>query len=105
GLLSLEGDLAPGGKIKLVSGMAPDRTFKLKVSAFEPPNRMVWSAGNPVIFKGVRESLITPNGDGSTFQMTETFAGLFSRPILKAVPEQKPWFDRFADALKKECEP
>src|SRR4051812_37100380 len=50
---SLEGKIAPGETLALRVPLAPKRTFKPKVAAFEPGKKMVWQEGN-AMFKGER---------------------------------------------------
>jgi uncharacterized protein YndB with AHSA1/START domain len=45
GVERVEGRIAPGEKITVVSKANPGRAFPVKVSEFEPGRRMVWSAG------------------------------------------------------------
>ncbi|MBJ7597565.1 SRPBCC family protein [Candidatus Nephthysia bennettiae] len=57
GVDKVEGRIAPGEKIKVVSKANPGRAFPVRVSQFEPGKRMVWSGGMPLgLFKGVRPS-------------------------------------------------
>src|SRR4051812_34688606 len=42
---SIEGNIAPGKKIKLKSILDAKRTFKLKVKEFEPEKKLVWGDG------------------------------------------------------------
>ena len=49
-LTSIEGDIGPGGVVKMQVPEAPGRTFKVKVTRFEPNHEMVWRDGNPVMF-------------------------------------------------------
>lgn len=105
-VVSIEGPIAPGKTISLVSIVNPKRTFKLKVAAFEPPRRLVWADGMPLgLFKGVRTYSLTPDGNGSTeFAMEEVFSGLLAPLITKAIPDMTDSFDQFADGLKNEAE-
>ncbi|MEM9070494.1 MAG: SRPBCC family protein, partial [Myxococcota bacterium] len=69
-LVSLSGIIALGQKIALVAKVAPERTFKIRVSAFEAPRRMVWEDGNR-IFRGVRTFLLEAEGDATVVTMAE----------------------------------
>src|ERR1700748_1885758 len=42
---SIEGNIAPGEKIKLKSTLDAKRIFKLKVKSFDPEKKLVWSDG------------------------------------------------------------
>lgn len=105
GITRIEGDISGGGKIKLWSEVSPNRAFKLNVSRFDPPSRMVWESGLPFgIFKGVRTFTLTPNTTGTRFHMQEIFSGLMSGIIVKSIPELGPSFEKFAQALKQTSE-
>ena len=54
-VLSIEGAMAPGSTIRLVSVASPKRTFSLKVASMQAPHLMVWADGMPLgLFRGVR---------------------------------------------------
>lgn len=102
---SVEGEIALGSRIALVATVAPDRTFKLKVSELDPEKRMVWSDGFAPMFKGVRTFTLTPRDDGSTdFSMVEVFSGLMLPMIKGSLPDFGPPFERYAADLKAEAE-
>ncbi len=64
-IISMEGVIADGETISLVSTLNPKRTFRLKVSAIEAPSSMVWSDGMPLgLFSGVRTFTVDPTPDG-----------------------------------------
>ena len=75
-LIKLDGDIVLGGKIELVSKVAPDRTFNLKVSELVAPTKMVWEDGNGM-FLGVRHFTLIPSDGGTILAMSETYSGLF----------------------------
>ena len=102
---SIEGKIALGEKIKLKVPVAPTRTFKLKVSAFEPAKKMVWQDGAAPMFKGVRTFTLSPKDDGSTeFSMVEVFSGLMLPMIAGSLPDFAPVFEQYAKDLKQEAE-
>jgi hypothetical protein len=105
-VVSIEGPIALGGTISLVSIVNPKRTFKLTVSELEPPRRMVWSDGMPLrLFRGVRTYRLSPVGEGRTeFEMEEVFSGFLAPLITKAIPDMTESFDRFADGLQRGAE-
>lgn len=105
-VLSLDGTIAAGEKIRLVSVLDPKRTFKLTVTEVESPNRMVWADGMPLgLFKGVRTYTVTPLEEGRTeFTMEEVFTGPLAPLITKAIPDMTESFGMFADGLKKAAE-
>jgi hypothetical protein len=47
GVQKVDGRVAPGEKIKVVSEANPGRAFPVKVTEFEPARSMVWSGGMP----------------------------------------------------------
>jgi hypothetical protein len=101
----LEGELAQGRTIKLVSVLAPKRTFKLKVSALGPDS-MVWEDGMPFgLFRGVRSFRASRSPKGTTvFAMSEIFSGPMLGMIAGSLPDQRATFEAFARDLKREVE-
>lgn len=105
-IVSLEGRITLGGRIKLVSTVNPKRAFKLTVSEMDEPRRMVWSDGMPFgLFSGVRTFTLTPGGEGSTtFEMVEVFSGLLEPLISKSIPDMSDSFEEFGESLKQAAE-
>ena len=100
-VLSIEGTIATGNTISLVSTANPKRTFKLRITAMAAPNRMVWSDGMPLgLFSGVRTYLVEPREGVTHFEMTEEYSGLLSGLFTKAIPDLTESFNLFADSLK-----
>src|ERR1700704_2312804 len=78
-VVSIDGPIELGRSIKLVSAVNPGRTFVLKVTAMDPPHRLVWTGGMPLgLFTGTRTFLIEPAGAGCRFSMSEVYTGLMS---------------------------
>ncbi|MCC6462168.1 MAG: SRPBCC domain-containing protein [Saprospiraceae bacterium] len=99
-VLSIEGDIAPGEKIRLRSTLDPKRTFKLKVKTFEPEKLLVWGDG-----MGKRTySLQTLDEGNVLFSMTEKIGGPLFPLFAKMIPPFDASFDQFAADLKKEAE-
>lgn len=99
-IISIEGNIEKGQKIKLKSTLAPKRTFKIKVREIEAEKRMVWGDG-----KGERVFTLTKNrGGGLTFSMIEKMGGLFFPMYSKYIPPFNESFEQFAADLKKEAE-
>lgn len=99
-IVSLEGEIREGEKIKLKSTLDEKRTFKLKVKAFIPEQRLVWGDG-----QGNRTYTITKQGkEGVTFTMTEKIGGLMFPLYAKFIPPFDESFEQFAADLKKEAE-
>lgn len=105
GVVRIEGRIARGEKIKVYSTIAPDRTFPVTVSTFEPERTMVWGSGMPLgLFKGERTFTLTPNGDSTEFSMREVFSGPLLPLIGRSIPDLTPTFEQFADGLKARAE-
>jgi hypothetical protein len=105
GITQLEGDLAPGGKLVLRAAIAPKQAFRLKVTAFDPDRRMVWTGGMPFgLFTGRRTFTLAPAGEGTDFSVEEVFSGPMAGLIGKSMPDLQPSFDQFAQALKQTAE-
>jgi len=99
-VISIEGNIALGQKIKLKSTLDAKRTFKLKIKEFHPNNRLVWGDG-----QGNRVYTISNNGSGMlTFTMTEKIGGLMFPMYAKMIPSFDQSFEQFANDLKKEAE-
>ena len=41
----VDGNIVPGGKLKVFTKLRPGQAFPVKVSEFTPPSRMVWTGG------------------------------------------------------------
>ena len=105
-VLSLEGRIAAGEKIKLVSTANPKRAFALTVSDVAPGSSMVWSSGMPLgLFSGRRTFTLEPASSGGTeFAMEEIYRGALAPLITSAIPDLTDTFAQFADGLKAEAE-
>ena len=106
GVVRIEGTIADGEKIKLVSEVDPGRTFTLKVADVRPGEGMRWSGGMPLgLFRGVRTFRPEPDGDGQTrFTLREEFSGAMAGMITKKMPDMGPSFEQFANGLKARAE-
>jgi hypothetical protein len=106
GVVRVEGRIAPGERIKVVSEANPKRAFPVKVTEFDPGRRMVWSGGMPLgLFKGVRTFTLSPGSDGTTaFHVREEYTGPLLGMIWKSMPDLAPSFEKFATGLKKRAE-
>lgn len=104
-VVSIEGHIAEGSQIRLVSIADPKRTFKLTVTEVRAPNHMVWADGMPLgLFKGRRTFTITDRTGACEFSMVEDFTGPLAGLITRAIPDLTPSFETFADGLKAEAE-
>jgi hypothetical protein len=105
GVERVEGRIAPGEKIKVVSEANPGRAFPVKVTAFEPARAMTWSGGMPLgLFKGVRTFSLTPGGAETRFAMREEYSGPMLPLIWRSMPDLGPSFAQFARGLKARAE-
>jgi len=105
GVQKVDGTIAPGEKIKVVSEANPGRAFPVKVTQFEPGRSMVWSGGMPLgLFKGVRTFTLTPDGPATRFVMREEYTGPLLPMIWKSMPDLGPSFEQFARGLKAKAE-
>lgn len=103
----VKGSIALGQKITIHAKIAPGKAFPVKVTALEPPTKMVWTGGAPFkfMFKGQRTFLVTAKTpDLVEFSMEEVFDGLLAGVIGKSIPNLQPAFDEFAACLKASSE-
>lgn len=105
GVVRVEGTIAPGEKIKVVSEVNPNRAFPVKVTGFEPGRSMRWTGGMPLgMFKGERTFTLAPEGGVTRFTMREEYTGPLLGMIGKTIPDLGPSFERFANGLKARAE-
>jgi hypothetical protein len=105
GVERVEGRIAPGEKIKVVSEANPGRAFPVTVTAFEPARAMTWSGGMPLgLFKGVRTFSLVPDGTTTHFTMREEYSGPLLGLIWRSMPDLGPSFAQFARGLKQRAE-
>lgn len=99
-IISLEGSIQEGEKIKLKSTLDEKRTFKLKVKELVSLKKLVWGDG-----KGQRVFLLEAQPDGKVvFHMTEKIAGLMFPMYAKYIPPFDASFEQFAQDIKREAE-
>jgi hypothetical protein len=102
---SIEGNMAPGERIKLRATIAPERIFNLTVSEFVPEKKMVWRDGMAPMFTGVRTFTLTSKADGSTdFSMAEVYSGIMLPMIAGSLPDFRPTFEQYASDLRREAQ-
>lgn len=106
GVIRVDGSIAPGQKIKVVSEANPKRAFPVKVTEFVPGRRMIWSGGMPLgLFKGVRTFTLSPeDGDATRVTIREEYTGPFLPMIWRSMPDLQTSFDKFASGLKIKAE-
>ena len=99
-IISIEGTIAKGEKIKLKSTLDPKRVFKLSVKEFEPDSRLVWGDA-----MGKRVYTLKSIGNGlSNFSMNEKIGGPIFPLFAKMIPPFDQSFEQFAKDLKNEAE-
>lgn len=104
-IISMEGSIEEGKKIKLKSTTDESRTFNLSVQLVQPEQKMIWSDGLAPFFKGIRTYTLHSNTDGSVnFTMHEKLAGIMFALAAKHIPSFDKPFEQFAADLKKEAE-
>jgi hypothetical protein len=101
----VDGEIRPGGKLAIQVPLAPGRTFRPRVIAFEAPRRMVWSEGVLPMFRGMRTFTLAPTAAGATeFAMTEVLSGLMLPMIRGSLPDFTQAFETYAADLKRAAE-
>ena len=100
----IDGEIREGATLRLrVPGTK--RIFTPRISGVVPNERMTWTGGFSLLFKGVRIFELRRCDDGSTdFTMTERFSGLALPLVKRALPDFGPIFSRYADDLRREAE-
>ena len=98
-IVSLEGNIAEGSTIRLISKLDPKRTFRLKVKEFMPNKLLVW--GDPM---GKRTYTLEEKSGVTHVTMTEKIGGPIFPLFASKIPSFDASFDQFVTDLKKEAE-
>lgn len=98
-IVSLEGNIALGQTVKLVSTLDESRTFNLTIKEFEPEKRLIWGDR-----QGSRVYTLTPAGNGVTFSMVEKIGGFLFPLFSRFIPPFDESFEQYAADLKQEAE-
>ena len=98
-VISIEGDIKVGEKIKLKSYLDPRRTFKIKIKEMQKPNKMVWGDA-----MGNRVFTIQESGESVIFSMDEKIGGLMFPLFANKIPSFDESFEKYAADLKKAAE-
>jgi len=106
GMIRIEGKIAPGERVKFFTHFSPDRAFAVKITAFEPSQKMIITGGLPLgLFKSERTHTLTDLGNGQTrFETIELFSGLLLPLFGRQIPDLTENFNNFAAALKQQAE-
>ncbi|NYE95790.1 uncharacterized protein YndB with AHSA1/START domain [Psychromicrobium silvestre] len=99
-VVSIEGEILSGSKIKLVSTLDPSRTFSLKVKTFEENSTLAW--GDAL---GTRTYTLTPIAEGGTsVEIVEKIGGPIFPLFASKIPSFDESFTQFAADLKTAAE-
>ncbi|GJM28274.1 MAG: hypothetical protein DHS20C17_09090 [Cyclobacteriaceae bacterium] len=98
-VVSIEGEIQEGEKIRLRSTLDPNRTFKLKIKEIIPNQKLVW--GDAL---GKRTFILEKKGDQTLFKMSERIGGLMFPIFANKIPSFDESFEKFTADLKKEAE-
>ena len=107
GVLRVDGTVAPGAKLAIVSEVDPKRAFKVKVTHLDPPRRLELTGGMPLgLFRGVRTYDVGASGDGTSarVEMQERYSGPMAGLITRSIPDLQPSFETFLTGLRAEAE-
>lgn len=105
GVSRLDGVLAPGARLELVSDIDPNRTFKLRVEEVGE-GHMTFRGGAPLgLFTGRRTYRATATVDGTTAVVVrEEFSGPLLPLIWRSMPDLQPSFETYVSGLGAEVE-
>ncbi|TYL54351.1 SRPBCC family protein [Agromyces mariniharenae] len=98
-VVSLDGRIALGSKIKLVSTVDPSRTFSLKIKEFEPNSRLV--LGNAMF---LRTCSLSGEAGGTRVVVVERIGGPLYPFVARMIPPLDENFEQVAADLKKAAE-
>ena len=98
-VISIDGTIRQGEKIKLKSVLDPKRTFKLKVKETITNQKMVWGDA-----MGNRTFTLKDSADGVLFSMFEKIGGPIFPLFASQIPPFDESFEQFTADLKKEAE-
>ena len=98
-VISIEGTITQGEKIKLTSTLDSSRTFKLKVKEVIPNQKLVWGDA-----MGTRVYLLTPTENGVLFSIDEKIGGLMFPLFANKIPSFDASFEQNALDLKNAAE-
>lgn len=98
-VVSIDGKIAEGEKIKLKSTLDTSRTFKLKVKEVLPNKKMVWGDA-----MGERVYTLVQEGQNVRFTMTEKIGSFMFPLFANQIPSFDASFEQFTADLKKEAE-
>jgi hypothetical protein len=104
-ILYLKGNLNIGSKLKVKSNLDLEKKSIYYVSNLTPPQKMMWTNGNALLFKSLITYTVDPFQDNDClFTMTEKLYGTMAPLILGYMPDFDDTFSQFALDLKNEAE-
>lgn len=98
-IISLQGNIETGEKIRLKSTLDPQRTFKLKIKVLVPERKLIWGDA-----MGRRTFTLEKKGITTHFTMSEKIGGLMFPLFANKIPSFDQSFEQFTTDLKKEAE-
>ena len=98
-IVSLDGEIVEGEKIKLASTLDPSRTFKIKIKEVIPEKEMVWGDA-----MGKRLYKLEKSGNKVVFSMSEKIGSFMFPLFANKIPPFDEAFETFAADLKREAE-
>ena len=98
-VVSLEGQITLGSKIKLVSTLDPSRTFSLKVKEFEPNARLTFASAMLH-----RTCSLSGEAGGTRVVIIERIGGPFYPFVARMIPPLEENFEQFTADLKRAAE-
>ena len=98
-IISIEGEIQIGARIRLKSMLDPGRTFKLKVREMQPEQKLTWGDA-----MGERTFILEKKGPSTVFTMTEKIGGFMFPLFANKIPSFDESFEKFTADLKKEAE-
>lgn len=98
-VVSLDGQITLGSKIKLVSTLVPSRTFRLKVKEFEPNARLTFGDA-----MSTRTYSLSGDAGGTRVEVVERIGGPFFPFLAPMIPPFDENFEQFTADLKKAAE-
>lgn len=105
-MISVEGSIALGHKVKFFTAFSPNRAFAVRVTELEPGTRLVLTGGMPFgLFSSTRTHTLTElNPDRTLFVTEETFDGLLYPLFGRKIPDLTDSFAAFCQGLKNKTE-
>ncbi|MGB1039848.1 MAG: SRPBCC domain-containing protein [Flavobacteriales bacterium] len=98
-IISIEGEIKKGSKIKLISTLDSTRIFKLKVKEAIPNQKLVWGDA-----MGKRTYTLEKKEGKTLFTMNEKIGGFMFPLFANKIPSFDESFEQFTADLKKEAE-